>query len=206
MSFLSHSSYPCHCPFCHHPSDVLLLILSPIWPFLNLLTNLAFLKTISLSFKLSSVIPTSGILLWKAAQMPQFPPWILHYMSSEIQALSSEITQPRFILCIWRCIPGLYYVFCAPYRPVQHLLDFSTWITYRHHKLTCPKKNDWFSPSKPVNPPSLSHFVSSNAILFVCQTKNHGFIIDSSPAFPSNPSKVPESLTSHHSCYCLRVK
>lgn len=88
MSFLSHSSYPCHCPFCHHPSDVLLLILSPIWPFLNLLTNLAFLKTISLSFKLSSVIPTSGISFGRQPKCHNF----LHE--------SSIICPVRYRLCL----------------------------------------------------------------------------------------------------------
>lgn len=43
----------------------------------------------------------------------------------------------------------------------NNLLDFSTWINYKHIKLTYPKRE--FLPLKM----SLPHFCNSNMILFV---------------------------------------
>lgn len=74
---------------------------------------------------------------------------------------SFEITKPRFILtCVHEDTPKvciMYFVLHAELLNI--LIDFSTWITYKHLKLTCPIID---FPLKT----SLPHF-NSNMILFV---------------------------------------
>lgn len=67
---------------------------------------------------------------------------------------SSEITQPRFILtCVHEDPSKVYILYFVHHADLFNtLLDFSTWITYKHLKLTCPKENSWFSLSKRVFP------------------------------------------------------